>query len=70
MRRLSGALAGYYVLFVEQPESRRATHDIEVELTRRKGHVIATSYVLGTLEMASRLPDVAAPLGPGPRVNI
>jgi VWFA-related protein len=43
MRRLSGALAGYYVLFVEKPESRRATHDIEVELTRRKGHVLATS---------------------------
>jgi hypothetical protein len=43
MRRLSGALAGYYVLFVENPESRRATHDIEMELTRRKGHVLATS---------------------------
>ena len=47
MRRPSGALAGYYVLFVEKPESRRATHDVEVELTRRKGHVIATSTYSG-----------------------
>jgi VWFA-related protein len=43
MRRLSGALAGYYVLFVETPESRRASHDIQVELTRAKGRVLATS---------------------------
>jgi VWFA-related protein len=43
MRRLSGALAGYYVLFVEKPESRRALHDIQVELTRTKGRVLATS---------------------------
>jgi VWFA-related protein len=43
MRRLSGALAGYYVLFVEKPDSRRTTHDIEVELTRRQGRVLATS---------------------------
>jgi VWFA-related protein len=45
LRQLSGALAGYYVLFVvpEKPESRRAVHDIEVELTRHKGRVLATS---------------------------
>jgi hypothetical protein len=43
MRRLSGALAGYYVLFIEKPESRRLGHDIEVELTRRKGQVLATT---------------------------
>jgi hypothetical protein len=43
MRRLSGALAGYYVLFVEKPESERPMHNIEVELTRRKGQVLATS---------------------------
>jgi hypothetical protein len=43
MRRLSGALAGYYVLFVEKPESRRAVHAIDVGLTRRKGRVLATS---------------------------
>jgi VWFA-related protein len=43
MRRLSGALAGYYVLFVEKPERERPMHNIEVELTRRKGQVLATS---------------------------
>jgi VWFA-related protein len=43
MQRLSGALAGYYVLFVEKPESRRALHDIQVDLTRVKGRVFATS---------------------------
>ena len=42
MQRLSGAIAGYYVLFVEKPEGRRATHDIEVALTSRKGQVLAT----------------------------
>src|SRR5207248_8037820 len=36
MRRLSGALAGYYVLFVERPESGRARHTLKLELTRRK----------------------------------
>ena len=39
--RLSGALAGYYVLFVEQPESRRDTHDVRVTLARHKGQVLA-----------------------------
>jgi len=43
MRRLSGALAGYYVLFVETQETRRRTHDIDVTLTRRRGRVLATS---------------------------
>ena len=43
MRQLASALAGYYVLFVEKPESQRAVHDIETELTRRKGLVLATS---------------------------
>src|SRR5262249_30966356 len=43
MRRLTGALAGYYVLFVERPERRRATHILKLELTRRKGRVLATS---------------------------
>jgi len=42
MQRLSGAIAGYYVLFVEKPEGRRATHDIDVTLTSRKGQVLAT----------------------------
>ena len=43
MRRLAGVLAGYYVLFVEKPETGRRAHDIEVELTRGKGVVHATS---------------------------
>jgi hypothetical protein len=43
VRRLSGAIAGYYVLFVEKPESRRAMHDIDLQLTRRKGRVLAAS---------------------------
>ena len=42
MQRLSGAIAGYYVLFVEKPEGRRGTYDIEVALTSRKGQVLAT----------------------------
>jgi VWFA-related protein len=45
MQRLSGAIAGYYVLSVEekQPNRRRTTRDIEVRLTHRKGNVLATS---------------------------
>jgi hypothetical protein len=43
MSRLSGALAGYYVLFVEKPDSLRATHDVKVTLTRHSGRVLATS---------------------------
>jgi VWFA-related protein len=43
MRRLSGALAGYYVLFVEKPDSLRTTHDVEVTLTRHTGRVLASS---------------------------
>ncbi len=43
MRRLSGALAGYYVLFVERPERRRTSHDVSVTLARRDGVVFATS---------------------------
>ncbi len=43
MRRLSGALAGYYVLFVEAPDDSRADHELEVALVHRKGHVLATT---------------------------
>jgi len=42
MRQLAGALAGYYVLIIEKPESQQAVHDVKAELTRRKGHVLAT----------------------------
>lgn len=47
MRQLSGALAGYYVLFVERPDSRRTSHEIEVDLTRRKGHVLTAETTSG-----------------------
>jgi len=43
MRQLAGALAGYYVLFVEKPESLQTVHNVETELTRRKGRVLATT---------------------------
>jgi VWFA-related protein len=41
MKNLAGALAGYYVLFVERPTKAAGTHDIEVELQGRKGNVMA-----------------------------
>jgi VWFA-related protein len=41
--RLAGALAGYYVLFVENPGLRSGSHRIEVSLTRRSGQVLARS---------------------------
>ena len=51
MRKLRGALAGYYVLLVEKPDAEppasakapagKRAHRIEVELTRRKGNVLA-----------------------------
>jgi VWFA-related protein len=41
MRKLRGALAGYYVLFVEKPAAESRAHKIDVELTRRKGNVLA-----------------------------
>jgi VWFA-related protein len=39
--RLAGALAGHYVLFVENPGLPAGSHRIEVRLTRRSGHVLA-----------------------------
>jgi hypothetical protein len=41
--RLSGALAGYYVLFVENPGLPRGSHRIEVSLRGRSGHVLSKS---------------------------
>ncbi len=41
MRRLAGALAGSYVLFVEKPAGERRTFAIDVQLTRRKERVLA-----------------------------
>jgi VWFA-related protein len=46
MRRLAGALAGYYVLFLESPNVERGTHHVDVRLRRRQGTVLArSSYV-------------------------
>jgi VWFA-related protein len=39
MKKLAGALAGYYVLFVEKPEGVGQTGDVKVDLTRRKGNI-------------------------------
>ena len=44
--RLAGALAGYYVLFVENPGLTRGTHRVDVALTRGKGNVLARSTYL------------------------
>jgi VWFA-related protein len=41
MKRLAGALTGYYVLVLEQPQVEPGTHDVEVRLTRRQGTVLA-----------------------------
>lgn len=59
---LSGALAGYYVLFVEKPDLGRGAHGIEVKLTRRKGNVLAKRSYIAT---ASRAPATAEEVVPG-----
>jgi VWFA-related protein len=41
MRRLAGALAGYYVLFVERPDVGRGAHRIEVDLIQGNASVLA-----------------------------
>jgi VWFA-related protein len=43
IRRLEGALAGFYLLSVEKPELTAGSHRIKVELTRAKGTVLARS---------------------------
>jgi VWFA-related protein len=46
MNRLSGVLAGYYVLFLEEPEVAPGTHKVDVRLVRQRGTVLARdSYV-------------------------
>jgi VWFA-related protein len=47
MRQLAGALAGYYALFVEKPDLGRGSHGVKVQLTRRKGTVMARSTYEG-----------------------
>jgi hypothetical protein len=41
VRRLAGALAGYYVLIVESPHDNVEWADLSVKLTRRDGTVLA-----------------------------
>lgn len=41
MNRLSSVLAGYYVLFLEQPQVGPGTHDVDVRVIRRQGTVLA-----------------------------
>jgi len=49
MKRLAGAIAGYYVLFLEQPDVAPGTHAIRVRLTRGQGTVFAKhAYVKPT----------------------
>ncbi|RPI54377.1 MAG: VWA domain-containing protein [Acidobacteria bacterium] len=49
MKRLAGAIAGHYVLFLEQPDVAPGTHDIRVRLTRGQGTVFAKhAYVKPT----------------------
>jgi VWFA-related protein len=51
MKRLAGALAGYYVLFLEVPNLEPGKHDVEVRLTVRQGTVLAReSYLKPTPE--------------------
>jgi VWFA-related protein len=45
VRRLVGALAGYYVLFVESPGRSFEWEELSVKLTRRDGTVLARSAV-------------------------
>jgi VWFA-related protein len=42
MQRLSGALAGYYVLFVDKQASTRTTHQVDIKLRGGNGRVLAT----------------------------
>jgi VWFA-related protein len=43
IKRLEGALAGYYLLSVEKPALPAGSHRIKVELTRARGTVLARS---------------------------
>ena len=47
LRRLEGALAGHYVLFVEKPPLDPGEHRIHVTLTRAKGRVLARLTFVG-----------------------
>jgi VWFA-related protein len=47
MGRLSGALAGHYVLAFEKPERPRGRHSVDVGLVGKKGTVLATRFYEG-----------------------
>ena len=64
--RLVGALAGHYVLFVEQPPLKAGVHAIEVDLPRRKGRVFANrTYLVARKDVSNKTPH--APRSPGTR---
>ena len=48
VERVSQALVGYYVLFVEKPNLKRGEHRIEVRLAGREGSVVARSKYVET----------------------
>lgn len=65
LNRLSGALAGHYVLFVERPSLEPGAHQVSVTLTRAKGDVLAKrSYVAVTETVAPA--TRASPILSGP----
>src|SRR5262249_37103946 len=45
---LDGAIAGYYVLFVDKPEDSTGRRDLSVALTRRQGRAYATAAYSNT----------------------
>jgi VWFA-related protein len=66
MKMLTGALAGHYVLFIEQPPLERGVHSINVKLTRHKGQVFANrTYVIAAKDHAPepQPPSAAPPAG-------
>ncbi len=61
MESLVGALAGHYVLFVEQPALEQGSHGIEVRLTRRKGRVFVNrTYLIETKDEIKDRPAAKA----------
>jgi len=48
MQWLEGAIAGYYVLFVDKPEDSTGRRDLSVALTRRQGRAYATAAYSNT----------------------
>jgi hypothetical protein len=55
MNRLSSVLAGYYVLFLEQPTVGPGVHAVEVRLTRRQGTVLTRKLSSGIYNLESEI---------------